>query len=74
MQQRSPVYTCRLFQGEADYDLMRQLLIGTYPLASPPLNLLVGEMDWWRSTTDDPGLMSKVRLWRDGTGALVAFA
>jgi len=72
MQQRASAYTSRLFQGEADYELMRQLLIRTYALASPPLNLLVGEMDWWRSTTDDPELMSKVRLWFDDAGALVA--
>ncbi len=66
-------YTSRLFQNEADYDLMRQLLIQTYPLASPPLNLLVGELDWWRSTTNDPAQMRKVRLWFDDVGALVAF-
>ena len=66
-------YTARPFQNEADYDLMRQLLIETYPLDSPPLNCLVGEIDWWRSTADDPELMSKVRLWFDDVGALVAF-
>ncbi|MFN8474283.1 MAG: GNAT family N-acetyltransferase [Anaerolineae bacterium] len=69
----NPAYTSRPFQNEADYDLMRQLLIQTYPLCSPPLNLLVGELDWWRSTTNDPEQMSKVRLWFDDVGALVAF-
>lgn len=63
----------RLFQNEADYLLMRQLLIQTYPHVSPPLNLLVGELDWWRSTTNDPEQMSKVRLWFDDVGVLVAF-
>jgi len=67
------IYASRPFQKEADYALMRQLLIRTYPLASPPLNCLVGEIDWWRSTTNDSELMSKVRLWFDGAGTLVAF-
>lgn len=66
-------YTSRLFHSEADYDLMRRLLIQTYPLVSPPLNCLVGEIDWWRFTTNDPELMGKVRLWFDDAGALVAF-
>lgn len=66
-------YTSRPFENEADYNLMRQLLIQTYPLDAPPLNLLVGELDWWRSTTNDPEQMSKVQLWFDDVGALVAF-
>jgi mycothiol synthase len=67
------IYASRPFQNEADYNLMRQLLIQTYPLVSPPLNCLVGEIDWWRATTNDHELMSKVRLWFDNDGILVAF-
>jgi predicted N-acetyltransferase YhbS len=66
-------YTSRPFHNEADYDLMRQLLIQTYPLVSPPLNIHVGELDWWRSTTNDPEQMRNVQLWLDDVGALVAF-
>lgn len=66
--------TSRLFRGDADYDLMRRLLVETYPLESPPLNCLVGEIDWWRSTASDAHVMSKVRLWFDAGGTLVAFA
>lgn len=66
-------YTSRPFQNEADYELMRQLLIQTYPLVWPPLNCLVGEIDWWRATTNDPDLMSKVRLWFDDASSLIAF-
>jgi hypothetical protein len=66
-------YTSRLFQNEADYKLMQQLLIQTYPLESLPLNLHVGELDWWRATTNDPDVMHKVRLWFDELGTLVAF-
>jgi mycothiol synthase len=66
------VYTSRPFQDEADYELLRQLLIQTYPLCSPPLNPLLGEIDWWRATSDDPDQMARVRLWFEHGGALVA--
>jgi len=67
------MYSARPFHDETDYQLMRKLLIQTYPLTSPPINCLVGEIDWWRSTTNDPHLMSNVQLWFDAIGTLVAF-
>ncbi len=67
------MYTTRLYQTEPDYALMRQLLMQTFPLTNPPLNCTTGDLDWWRSTTNDPDVMSKVRLWFDDIGTLVAF-
>jgi ribosomal protein S18 acetylase RimI-like enzyme len=53
----------RHYQGEADYTQMRCLLSETYPLTSPPLNCTIGDLDWWRSTTNDPDVLEKVQLW-----------
>ncbi len=66
-------YTCRLYQDETDYARMRDLLRSTYPLTGPPLNFTIGDLDWQRATTNDPTMMSKVRLWFDERGALIAF-
>jgi mycothiol synthase len=66
-------YTSRLYQGETDYARMRELLYSTYSLTVPPLNITVGDLDWWRATTDDPATLSNVRLWFDALGTLVAF-
>lgn len=67
-------YSSRIYQSEADYQLMRQLLIQTLPLTTPPLNCTIGDLDWWRSTTNDPDVISKVKLWFEDLGTLIAFA
>ena len=66
-------YTTRLYQDETDYARMRELVRSAYPLTGPPLNLTIGDLDWWRATTNDPTTLSKVRLWFDELGALIAF-
>ncbi|MFN8488952.1 MAG: GNAT family N-acetyltransferase [Caldilineaceae bacterium] len=66
-------YTARLYRDETDYELMRSLLRDTYPLTTPPLNCTLGDLDWWRATTNDPAVLSKVRLWFDPFDLLVAF-
>jgi mycothiol synthase len=65
-------YTSRRYQDETDYAWMRELLHSTYALTVPPLNCTVGDLDWWRATSD-PATIHKVRLWFDELGALVAF-
>jgi predicted N-acetyltransferase YhbS len=65
-------YTMRLYQGEADYAGMRALLQASYPLTVPPLNPTVGDLDWWRATTNDPQVLDKVRLWFDQSETVVA--
>lgn len=66
-------YTVRLYQDETDYARMRGLLRETYPLTVPPLNCTLGDLDWWRTTTNDPAVLSKVQLWFDEIGTLIAF-
>lgn len=66
-------YAMRLYRDEADYELMRSLLRDTYPLTMPPFNCTLGDLDWWCATTNDPNVLSKVRLWFEPGGALVAF-
>mgnify|MGYP001278282860 CR=1 FL=1 len=67
-------YSSRNYQSEADYELLRQFLIQTLPLTTPPLNLTIGDLDWWRAKANDPDVMSKVKLWFDDLGTLIAFA
>ncbi len=69
----STSYTRRFYQDEADYERMRTLLQQTYRLTTPPLNCTTGDLDWWRATTNDPEVLSKVQLWFDSIGTLVAF-
>lgn len=66
-------YTSRLYGDNMDYERMRALLRSTYRLTTPPLNCTIGDLDWWRATTNDPAVLSKVRLWFDPLGLLVAF-
>lgn len=67
------MYTCRNFNDETDYQKMRELLIQTYPLQSPPINCLLGEIDWWRAILSDTGVLKKIILYFDQANALVAF-
>lgn len=70
-------YYSRLYQSEADYELMRQLLIQTFPLTDPPLNCTIGDIDWWRSTPPAspgaPEITTRIKLWFDDLGSLIAF-
>jgi len=66
-------YTTRLYRDETDYEQMRNLLRDTYPLTTPPLNCMLGDLDWWRAITNDPQVLGKVQLWFDPLGMLVAF-
>lgn len=65
-------YTMHSYQNEADYEQMRCLLSETYANSVPPLNCTVGDLDWWRSITNDPDVLEKVQLWRAGDD-LIAF-
>ncbi len=69
----STEYRVRRFRNEQDYARMRELLRTTYPLATPPFNCTIGDLDWWRSITNDPEIMQKVGLWETNAGELVAF-
>ncbi len=63
----------RPFHDEQDYAAMRTLAVDIYALAGPPVYATVGDLDWWRSTEDDPDAISTARLWWDA-GRLVGVA
>ncbi len=52
---------------------MRALTVEIYSLAGPPVYATVGDLDWWRSTEDDPDAILTARLWWDA-GRLVGVA
>lgn len=66
-------YTSRAYAGDADYALLRAFLSETWGLAGPPDYATVGDLDWWRYTSNLPDVMSGVGLWLDADGALAGF-
>lgn len=56
----------RPFAGEADYELMRRLLVETYARTGSPSYCTVGDLDWWRCTANAPDEITHARLWFDG--------
>lgn len=64
--QDTAAITSRQYTSEADYAMMRQLLIEIYPLNGGKAYCSVGELDWWRGTADDPYAAALSRLWLHG--------
>lgn len=62
----------RPYAGEEDYALMRRLLVETYARTGSPSYCTLGDLDWWRCTSNDPDVMQRTQLWFDD-GRLVAF-
>lgn len=65
--------TARMYGDESDYARMRAFLIESWALSGPPAYCTVGDLDWWRCTTNIPDVMAGVRLWQDEQGAVVGF-
>lgn len=63
----------RAFESEADYDLIRRLLVEIVARTGPPVYATIGNLDWWRVAEDDPRSIYQTQLWFD-SGRLVAFA
>jgi ribosomal protein S18 acetylase RimI-like enzyme len=63
----------RAFESEADYALMRRLLLETLARTGPPVYATIGNLDWWRVAEDDPRSIYQTQLWFAGD-RLVAFA
>ncbi|MFO7169262.1 MAG: N-acetyltransferase [Chloroflexota bacterium] len=60
-------YPSRPYQSEADYALMRALLVEIAALEGPLTYYHLGDLDWWRFSANDPGeAVRQVRLWFDG--------
>jgi mycothiol synthase len=55
----------RPYMDENDYTRMRALLIAGYALGGPAFDCTIGDLDWWRSTSDDPDAVAQARLWLD---------
>ncbi len=58
--------TSRQYNSEADYALMRSLLVEIYALSGGKTYCSVGELDWWRGTDSDSNAVAHARLWMDG--------
>ena len=58
--------------GEADYERVRQLLIAAVGTGDERHYCTVGDLDWWRFTSNDPDPLAAARLWLDGDTALGA--
>lgn len=65
--------TSRPFRDEDDYARMGQLLVKIYGLDGP-VYCTIGDLDWWRSTNDDPQAIRHAQLWVDERGEVVGIA
>jgi ribosomal protein S18 acetylase RimI-like enzyme len=63
----------RSYESEADYGLMRRLLVEILARPGLPVYATVGNLDWWRVAEDDPRSIYQTQLWFDGD-RLIAFA
>lgn len=55
----------RSFQSGADYALMRRLLVESLAITGLPVYATIGDIDWWRSSDDDPRAVYMAHLWFD---------
>jgi ribosomal protein S18 acetylase RimI-like enzyme len=65
--------TARMYADESDYARLRAFLVESWALSGPPAYCTVGDLDWWRFTTNLPDVMAGARLWQDEQGAVVGF-
>lgn len=66
-------YLSRAYASEADYGLMRRLLVESLARGGLPVYATIGNLDWWRVAEDDPRSIYQTRMWFDGE-RLAAFA
>lgn len=65
----------RPYDGETDYEQMRELLIESFAAAGPPDYCSIGELDWLRFTTGDTAdAATGAQLWFTAAGKLAGFA
>lgn len=64
----------RPFEAVRDWDALRAMLVECFALDGPPDYATVGDIDWWRSTEDDPDALTG-HIWLDeATGRVLALA
>ena len=64
----------RPFMDEGDFARMRGLVVAIQPLVGTRIYGMVGELEWWRWTDEDPDAVRSTRLWLRADGGLVGFA
>lgn len=64
----------RQFRDEADYVSVRRLVSLLFRPGSVFLYCSVGDLDWWRWTSEDPQQIREARLWLDEQGEVVGIA
>ena len=66
-------YVSRPYQSEADYELLRRLLVDSLAHNGLPVYATIGNLDWWRVAEDNPRSIYQSQLWFEGD-RLIAFA
>ena len=68
-------YRSFAYRGEADYWLVRRLLVDVFAASGHPSHCTIGDLDWWRSQEPSPEMgLKTAQLWATPTGELVGFA
>lgn len=57
---------------EADYERVRRMLIAAVGTGDERHYCTVGDLDWWRFTSNDPDPLAATRIWLDGDTAIGA--
>ena len=57
---------------EADYERLRRMLVASVGLGDERHYCTIGDLDWWRFTSNDPDRLSVARLWLAGEEAVGA--
>lgn len=68
-------YTARAYRDEADYERLRRFLVRLFADDGFPVQCTIGDLDWWRSQSDDPDKeIATAHLWFTPAGDLAGFA
>jgi ribosomal protein S18 acetylase RimI-like enzyme len=62
-------FTARPIEGEDDYQRVRRMLVAA-TADNERHYCSVGDLDWWRFTSNDPDPLGTARLWLDGDEAI----
>jgi ribosomal protein S18 acetylase RimI-like enzyme len=62
----------RRCDGEADYERLRRMLIAAVGTGDERHYCTLGDLDWWRFTSNDPDPLAAAQLWLDGDEAIGA--
>jgi mycothiol synthase len=60
----------RQMEGEADYERARRMLIAYVGSGNEYHYCTIGDLDWWRFTSNDPAPLGAARIWLDGDEAI----